>query len=247
MTIFEHRPLENRHSVVIGGGGGIGRNVALRLARDGAKVLIADTRVEAAQSVAAEISEAGGSSVSARCDVTNENDVATTFARAQADFGSVDLFVGLAGIIEYGQTDELDLDSWNRVLNVNLMGTFLSCKYALQAFLAAGKGLIFTVGSTSGFVERAGTRAASYGASKAAVISLTRSLAVNYADRNIRANCVRPGGVDTGFFASTGNKSPMQRLAQPSEISEAISFLASDEASYISGAALLIDGGLTAT
>jgi 3-oxoacyl-[acyl-carrier protein] reductase len=249
--------LAGRCALVTGGANGIGRAAVLRLAQDGAAVVIADVRADEAQRLAAEVNAAGGSATWTACDVSDEASVQAAFQTARSDHGRVDVLVGVAGIIDVGATHELALANWERVVRVNLTGMFLACKYALQEFLRAGGGSIVTVASVAATVGRNGGSAACYGASKAGVLQLTRSIAVNYADDGIRANCVCPGSVDTSLHVHSNpaadgvNRSkwinaPIQRRADPSEIAGAISFLASDDASFITGTALMVDGGLTA-
>jgi NAD(P)-dependent dehydrogenase (short-subunit alcohol dehydrogenase family) len=151
--------------------------------------------------------------------------VAAAFARARDDYGHVDVLACVAGIIDVGAIHTIELAAWDRIIQVNLTGMFLACKYALREFLENGDGSIVTVGSVAATVGRHGGSAASYGAAKAGVVQLTRSIAVNDADSGVRANCVCPGSV---------------------QIAGAIAFLASDDASFITGATLMVDGGFTA-
>jgi NAD(P)-dependent dehydrogenase (short-subunit alcohol dehydrogenase family) len=189
--------------------------------------------------------------------VTDEASVRAAFLSARSDHGRIDVLVGVAGIIDVGATHELAVADWERVIRVNLTGMFLACKYALQEFLLAGGGSVVTVRSVAALVGRNGGSAACYGAAKAGVLQLTRSIAVNYADDGIRANCVCPDSVETslhvhsnlaadGVNRSKWIKAPIPRRADPSEIAGAISFLASDDASFITGAVFMVDGGLIA-
>jgi NAD(P)-dependent dehydrogenase (short-subunit alcohol dehydrogenase family) len=243
--------------VVTGGANGIGRAAALRLAAQGARVLIADIRDQEAEGVTHAIRSTGGIASWVHCDVADESSVAAAFAQATRDYGHVEVLVGVAGIIDVGATHDFDLAAWERIVRVNLTGMFLACKYALREFLENGGGSIVTVGSVAAMVGRRGGSAAGYGAAKAGVVQLTRSIAVNYADSGVRANCVCPGSVQTDlnthsniatadFDRSKWFAAPIPGRADPDEIAGAIAFLASDDASFITGATLMVDGGMTA-
>lgn len=240
------------NAFITGGGGGIGAEVALRLASEGAAIFVADQHPDAAEEVVERVRALGARAEFTACDVTNEDEVEKAFSVAQTSLGPLGVFVGLAGILEHGSIIDLDREAWDRVLSVNLTGMFLSCKHAVRALLANGGGAIVTMGSVAGVVERKSPRAPSYGVTKAGIISLTRSIAVNFAEDNIRANCICPGNVETNFVKVTSsitglpNRSPMARNAQANEIAGAIAFLASEDASYMTGAVLMVDGGLTA-
>lgn len=251
--------LDGRRALVTGGGSGIGRASAVRMAAEGARVFVTDVRDGLAREAAAEV---GGSW--AHCDVASEGDVADATARAADALGGIDVLVAAAGIATPGLVHELSLEDWDLVLRVNLTGMFLSAKHAIPHMLDAGRGSIVTIGSVSSVVIGAGGSAASYKASKGGVLQLTRALAVDYAANDIRANCVCPGAVATNLGRHSAElrpalataapsppvkitiEAPIHRRADPSEIASVVAFLASDDASFITGAAVMADGGYTA-
>jgi NAD(P)-dependent dehydrogenase (short-subunit alcohol dehydrogenase family) len=248
-------------ALVTGAGGGIGRSTALRLAKEGSDVVVLDVRADAAEKVAAEVAEAGGQSLGLRCDVGDESSVEAAVSAAVQRFGRLNTIVACAGIALDGATDALSLAEWELVLRINLTGTFLILKHTLPHLVAAGGGSIVTVGSVASLV--AAGRASSYDASKGGVLQLTRAVAVEYADRNVRANCLCPGvtATDLGRNSQAVGRSgaggepasrplrvdvPISRRADPAEMAGVIAFLCSDDASFVTGAAIAADGGYTA-
>jgi NAD(P)-dependent dehydrogenase (short-subunit alcohol dehydrogenase family) len=252
MTIG-HR-LEGRTALVTGAGSGIGRAVARRLSEEGAWVACVD-RDRAAAETAAEILAHGGRAIAA--DVSSEDDVRTAVAAVYAERGRIDVVVNSAGIAgPQTAVGATPLAEWQRTLDVNLTGTFLVCKHALPALLAS-RGNIVNVASALALIAK--TDEAAYHASKAGVVHLSKSMALDYA-KQIRVNCVCPGAVRTAMIESVlppgvdraaalaeyGLIHPLhRRLAEPEEIADAVLFLASDDASLITGVAMPVDAGLS--
>lgn len=246
--------------VITGGGSGIGRAAALACARRGARIAVLDSNGSAAEAVAAEARAGGGSeAVGLQCDVRDEGAVASAVTSARRELGPIRGLVTSAGIDRGGLAHELDLDRWRSVIDTNLTGTFLACKHALMVMLAQGTGgSIVCVSSPWAEVSAAGGVSA-YCASKAGVSSLVRSLALDYAGQSIRVNAVMPGATETplmwanvpsrdvpGLRNRIAGQLALRRLAQPDEIAAGITWLLSDQASYMTGSQLVIDGGLLA-
>lgn len=242
--------------VVTGSAHGIGRASALRFASEGANVAVLDLRDDG-KGVAEECANFGVRARAYVVDVSSEEQVADVVARVESDFGAIDVLHSNAGRLRAGTVTETDLQEWNLTLSVNVTSMYLMVRSVAPVMLKKGKGSIITTGSISGlFGEPA---LAVYATSKAAVVNLTRSLAIDYARLGIRVNCVCPGWVDTGFndpqFAHDqlseadindliDRTVPMGRQGLPEEMAAAVAFLASDDASYITGQTLVVDGGL---
>ena len=246
-----------RVAVVTGAGSGIGRAAARRLAAEGAAVACLDVTEDAIAAVAAEINreaaDAGGRAIDVPCDVTDESAVEASVARATADLGPVTNLCNIAGIGGFAHTPEQSLAGWDKIIAVNLTGTFLMCRAVLPQMLEHGGAIVNTV-STAGIIGQ--PYSAAYCASKGGVKLLTKALAVEYMARGIRVNGVAPGGVDTPIIHNFGPPEDsdwklIQRLmtpigfAYPHEIAGAFAYLGSDEAAYVTGAILSIDGAIT--
>ncbi len=249
-----HGALTGKVALVTGGASGIGRAAALLLAREGAAVVVHDIRAEGQGTVDA-IRAAGGRAAFVPGDVTRSADCQAAVQKAVADFGGLDILVNNAGIIRRASVVETTEDEWDRVMAVNVKSVFLFSKAAIPIMARRGGGVI--VNTASGWGLDGGKDAASYCASKAAVVNLTRAMAIDHADQNIRVNCVCPGDTDTamlreearqlgqdvGQFLARSAQRPLGRTGRPEEIAEAILFLASDASSYVTGTALVVDGG----
>ncbi|MDT3446907.1 MULTISPECIES: SDR family NAD(P)-dependent oxidoreductase [unclassified Pseudofrankia] len=249
--------LVGRRVLVTGGGSGIGRASVLRLAAEGAAVAVTDLRAESAEAAAEEVARGGGHAVGLPADVADEQSVAAAVRAAAGQFGGLDTVVACAGLLHSAATHETSLDLWEFMLRVNLTGTFLTVKHCLPHLLTAGGGSIVTVGSVASLV--AGGWASCYDASKGGVLQFTRAVGAEYADRGIRANCVCPGHIGTNLRAHSTAAvgppatppvsrvtAPMNRRADPAEVAGVIAFLCSDDSSFMTSSAVMVDGGFTA-
>lgn len=247
--------LEGKKAIVTGGAGGIGRATSLAMAAEGAAVAVVDLNGEAAEAVASEIREAGGTAIALAADVSSEPDIERVVAAAASEFGGIDVVFNNAGIIRRTTAVETSVEEWDLVFGVNVRAIFLMCKHVVPVMAAGGGGSIVNTGS--GWGLKGGGRAISYCASKGAVVNMTRALAIDHGPQGIRVNSVNPGDVDTGmlrdearqlaqetnsFLAEAADR-PLGRMGQPREIAAAVVWLASDEASYVTGAAMVVDGG----
>lgn len=248
--------LNGRAAIVTAGGAGIGAATARRFVQEGASVVVADISGRRAEEVAAGIQASGGRAVSLKMDAADPDGVQATIRLALDTYGRLDILFNNAGIAEIAPLEEYTLEGWNRVLAVTLTSVFLGIKYALPIMRQQGKGAIINTASISGTGGDYGM--SSYNAAKAGVINLTRSVALENAPYNIRINCVCPGAIHTRvaqvlgrgqaeeFCRLQAEAHPLGRMGEPEEIASTVAFLASDEASFITGAAIVVDGGVTA-
>ena len=249
--------LETKVALITGGGSGIGREASLLFAREGAAVVVVDVVDDAGRHTVDEIKAAGGRASYVHADVSSANDSEAMVAHAEREFGGLHVLFNNAGIMHSSDDDAISTseETWDLTMRINARGVFLGCKYGIPALRRAGGGSII---NTASFVAKLGaaTPQVAYTASKGAVLSMTRELAVIHAREHIRVNALCPGPLRTPLlmsFLDTDAKRnrrlvhiPMGRFGEASEIAKAALFLASDDASFVTGAELLVDGGITA-
>jgi NAD(P)-dependent dehydrogenase (short-subunit alcohol dehydrogenase family) len=241
--------LEGRRALVTGAARGIGLSTARRFCEEGAAVALADIRLEEARSRAQELVVHGPKSIALEVDVSDEASVERCFAEAQEQLGGLDVLVANAGIARFGPLDEEELAAFERIVAVNLTGVFLCFRAAARLFRERRRGVILATASQAGRHGYANLGA--YCASKFGVVGLVEALAKELGPYGVRVNCVAPGLVDTEMYElvvenagrSLAEEVPMRRIGRPEEIAEVFAFLASDRASYVSGATIPIDGG----
>ena len=253
-----NRRFENKVVVITGAGSGIGRTAALAFAREGGSVVIGDVNEDEGAETVRQILADNGFATAVRCDVRQPEDVQALIARAVTDFGGVDVLYNNAGVVRYGTVEELSVEDWDFQIDVNLKGTFLTCKYAIPRMRQRGGGAIVNTASVQAFASQKTVPA--YAASKGGVVSLTTTIALDHADDNIRCNCIAPGTIRTpmvdqaadtfgpddpeGAIAEWGRLHPLGRVGKPEEVANLVLFLASDEAAFCTGGAYRVDGGL---
>jgi 3-oxoacyl-[acyl-carrier protein] reductase len=249
--------LDNKTAIVTGARRGIGRAIALALAKEGANVVVSDISQEDCQKVVTEIERLGRKGLALKCNVTSRAEVEDMLRRAVAEFGRVDILVNNAGILSFKPFLELTDEDWDNTLNVNLKGQFL-CARAVAKEMAKNRwGRIINIASiSSGGCGIAFPLIAHYTASKGGVMALTEALALELTSQGINVNAICPGAIDTDMAKGTKESGQLQqvllripkgRLGQPEDIANLAVFLASDESDYISGAAIVIDGGWLTT
>ena len=247
--------LEGKVALISGGARGQGAVEAKLFAREGAKVVFGDILDESGKQVEAEIHEAGGEATYVHLDVTREDDWRTAVNTAIDRYGKLDILVNNAGILIRKGIEDTTEEDWDRIMGVNAKGAFLGTKHSIPAMRQAGGGSIVNISSTAGLVASP-SGSASYTASKGAVRLLTKSTAVQYAKEGIRCNSIHPGPIDTDMIQETLTDSakleermqrlPMGRVGTADEIAYGVLYLASEEASFVTGSELVIDGGTTA-
>jgi NAD(P)-dependent dehydrogenase (short-subunit alcohol dehydrogenase family) len=249
--------LKDKVALITGGGSGIGREASLLFGREGAAVVVADVADDAGRKTVDQIKSQGGRASYVHADVSSAKDSEAMIAHAEHEFGRLNVLFNNAGIMNSSDDDAISTseETWELTMRINARGVFLGCKYGVPALRRSGGGSII---NTASFVAKVGaaTPQIAYTASKGAVLSMTRELAVIHARENIRVNALCPGPLKTPLlmsFLDTDAKRnrrlvhvPMGRFGEPAEIAKAALFLASDDSSYMTGAELLVDGGLTA-
>ncbi len=249
--------LRDKVILITGAGSGMGRLAALTFAQEGARVVTVDVSASAGEDAAAEIARAGGEALFVEADVSREDQVREMVRRAVDRFGRLDVLYNNAGIFpaQDGSVVDLAEEVWDRVLAVNLKGIYLSCKHGIPALLRAGGGSIINVAS---FVALVGCTVPqdAYTASKGGVVALTKSLAVQFGPRRIRANAIAPGPIETPLLTSwllanpearkrRLDRIPMGRFGRPEDIVQMALYLASDDSTWVNGSVLVVDGGIT--
>lgn len=250
--------LENRIALITGAASGIGEATARLFAAEGARVALADMQDDRGRAVAKEITDGGGTAHYLHVDVSASEDVAGMVQETVDHFGGLDILYNNAGLARGGSIVDVAEDDWDLVINTDLKSIYLGCKYAIPRMRERG-GAIISTASVAGL--RGSPALHAYSAAKAGVINLTRSIASEVGQYNIRVNCVCPGIIETPIWGALGQLPPPQRAemfrrmgegvllgrtGKPEDIARAVLFLASDDASYITGEALVVDGGLTA-
>ncbi|MFL5619387.1 MAG: glucose 1-dehydrogenase [Gemmatimonadaceae bacterium] len=249
--------LENKVTLITGGGSGIGRETSLLFAREGAAVVVVDVADDAGRQTVDQITAEGGRASYVHADVSSTKDSEAMIAHAEREFGRLHVLFNNAGIMHSADDDAISTseETWELTMRINARGVFLGCKFGIPALRRAGGGSII---NTASFVAKLGaaTPQVAYTASKGAVLSMTRELAVIHAREKIRVNALCPGPLRTPLLMSFLNTDakrnrrlvhiPMGRFGEAAEIAKAALFLASDDSSYMTGAELLVDGGITA-
>ena len=249
--------LENKVALITGAGRGIGRAVAHKMAHEGAMVALADIDAESAQSAAEELLKQGCEAVAVQTDITHETDVQAAVSHVMERFGRVDVLVNNAGKnFNYDATTMSEAD-WDNAMNVDVKGAWLCCKHVLPSMINAKAGSIINIASVHARITA--PKHFPYAAAKSAIVGLTRNLALDYAPYNIRVNAICPGWVRTAMVQGRFDQQidpkaaedrvlsfqPLRRIGTPEEIANFVAFVASDEASFITGAELVIDGGMS--
>jgi NAD(P)-dependent dehydrogenase (short-subunit alcohol dehydrogenase family) len=247
--------LKGKKAIITGGASGIGRATAQLFAREGASVAIVDVNDSAGQDLARDIQVEGGEAIFIHCDVTRAEDCQRAVQTTVDQLGGLDILFNNAGTIRRADVVATSEEEWEQVMAVNVKSVFLMSKYTVPMMAEAGGGAI--INSGSGWGLKGGAKAVSYCAAKGAVVNITRAMAIDHGPQNIRVNCVCPGDTDTAMlrneaeqlgqseadFMAEAAERPLGRYGQPMEIAQAILFLASEAASYVTGAALVVDGG----
>jgi len=249
--------LKDKVAIVTGAGSGIGKATAEYFAQQGAKVVVAEWNQESGTQTADSITKAGGEAIFCHTDVSQASQVEALVQKTVAQFGGLNILVNNAAVQILAKLADTTEEVWDRIHSVNLKGVFLGCKYAIPVMQKAAGGAIVNIASVLGLV--ADPDLAAYCAAKGGVISLTRVAALTYGPDKIRVNCICPGDVETPLVQEYFDKDPdparlrneiyskyaLRRIASPQEIAKATAFLASDDSSFVTGSAMVIDGGLT--
>lgn len=241
--------LQDKVAVITGGASGIGEATARLFVSEGAKVVLVDLNEEKGKDLEKELKTLNAEALFVKANITSEEDVAGIFKQAIEAFGKVDIVFNNAGIGRVHSSHDLEYAEWRNTVNVDLDGVFLVAREAIREMLKTGGGTIVNTASMYGWVGSPGS--AAYNAAKGGVINLTRSLALEYAEQNIRVNSLCPGFIDTPIIPEENKRvlasmTPMKRLGQAEEMAKAVLFMASEDSSFMTGNSLTVDGGYTA-
>lgn len=244
--------LQNKVAIVTGGASGIGEATVRLMVKQGARVVIADMNNTKGVALAEELNKNGIVALYVPTNVTVEDEVKNVVKQAVDAFGKLDIMFANAGIGAMSAVVDMPMAEWNRVIGINITGVMMCDKYAIEAMLKTGGGVVINTASILGFVGQAGTTA--YSAAKGAVVNITKTIALDYAKQGVRAVGIAPGYIETPLLSDLDKQlkdylvtlHPMGRLGTAEEIANAVVFLASDDASFITGTTLLVDGGYTA-
>ncbi len=243
--------LDGQKAIVTGAGRGLGKEIAIGLAEAGADVAVVDRLTKEGEETTAEIEKLGRKALAIEGDVTKEEDVKKVVQTVMGEFGKIDILVCNAGIVSWVPAEEMELKTWQQLMDVNLNGVFLYCKWVGREMIKQKKGSIINVASMSAFIVNSPQKQCHYNTAKAGVVQLTKSLAVEWAPYDVRVNTVCPGYIMTPLLKEADKKlldgwisiSPQKRIADPSELKGIFVFLASQAASYFTGSVIVADGG----
>ena len=252
MNVNEKFVLSGKKAFVTGAARGIGKCAALALAQAGADVAIVDMLIDKAEETAEEVRKLGRKSIAVKCDVTDPDDVDKMIDTIVKEFGKIDIAYNNAGICINEPAEDMSFEHWKKVIDVNLTGIFLTARAAGRVMLKNGGGSIINTASMSGHIVNVPQPQCAYNASKAGVILLTKSLAVEWANKNVRVNCISPGYIATDMTKAAKqwiplwmDQSVMKRMGEPEELAPAIVYLASDASTFTTGCDIVIDGAFT--
>jgi NAD(P)-dependent dehydrogenase (short-subunit alcohol dehydrogenase family) len=250
--------LKDKVAIITGAGRGMGRAAALLFAKEGASIVIAEIDEDTGRKTKSDIVKAGGKAIFIKTDVSKSEDVKNLVGKTIKEFGKLHIVYNNAAVFWFGKDGyitDIDEATWDRVLDINLKGTYLCCKYAIPEIIKSGGGSIINTSSSAGLIGI--PKCDAYTATKGAVIALTRSMGVEYAPKNIRVNCIAPVAIQTEMVKESNlidpefdeNKflqsTPIRRWGKPEEIAKVALFLASDDSSYLVGSVVVADGGIT--